>query len=479
MAIDRKEVMNGRTRILVFLLAFMLLLPGASRTFAKKKKLADLVIASLSSDTMATAGATLQNVVAEIGNQGKKPAGAFRIHYYLSLDRTITSDDIDTGAGCEVAGLSQGEVTPCHTSIDLPASLAPGSYYLGAIVDDQNAVAESDEGNNSSAFGPITVNAVNVEVPPARGTIRVDGDPSDWVGISPILNDAAGDGPFDASGHYLPGSDFLRIWATNDNTNVYFLMEFAGAPYTGGIELFFDTDVNVETGCTGTETVIFTSAAEPGAHLALGDYDNCMATDDAPGAVVSAVGEHDGHSFVEARVSIDDLFRQAPGRKDFRLYAVANLGATSDAVWPPTVYSLTAHYPGGANLQIAFDAPTSEPDFAAPCGGQTPGWHYGMTITETGGVGVHITSYKTVLYDVNGGYLMTLGANSAADFARLFGDCGQGSDYIPANGKVCSQSLCLNLGNRAGGQIDMTFEGIDDKGNDVRFTSGKLTLAGR
>ncbi|HEY9231780.1 MAG TPA: hypothetical protein VIS78_06525, partial [Blastocatellia bacterium] len=315
--------------------------------------------------------------------------------------------------------------------------------------------------------------------PPASDAIRIDGDPSDWAGITPILNDAAGDGPFDASGRYVAGSDFLHIWATNDNAYVYFLMEFAGAPYAGGIMLLFDTDVNPSTGCNGTEAAIFTSPSEAGAHLGFGDYRGCAATDDYPGVVESAVQERGGHSFVEARIRIDDLFRLTPGRNDFRLHAIANFGGLSDSVRTPTVYSLTAHYPGGANLKIAFDSPAVQPDFTTPCAGQTPGWHFGMTLTEVGGVGLHITSYKTVLYDANGSYVMTLGGGSLADFARLFDACGPGSDYLQANGKACSHSLCLDIGGRAGGEIDMTFDGFDDKGNAVRFTSPRLILGSR
>lgn len=470
--------MSRRAKVWAFLLVFMLLLPGAPSALVKKKKLPDLIVASLSSDTLATVGAPLPNVFADILNQGKRPAGAFRIHYYLSLDNTITAADIDTGATCEIAGLPSGESVRCNVSIDLPESLAPGTYYLGAIVDDQNTVSEKDETNNARAFGPITINPKVVEEPPPPPDgYRIDGDPSDWAAVSPILTDDVGDGPFDAFGRYLPGSDFLHIFVTNDNSNVYFLMEFAGAPYSGGIKLFFDTDVNPTTGCNGTEAVIFASSAEPGAHLAMGDYRNCTTADDFPGVVESAVQEHAGHSFVEARIGIDDLFKLTPGRRNFRLHASADLGGIVDTIWPPTVYSLTAHYPGGANLQIAFDTPTVHPDFNRPCGGQTAGWHYGMTISETAGVGVRITSYKTVLYDINGGYLITLDSNSSADFARLFTACGQGSDYIAAGGKACSQSLCLPLASRAGGQIDMTFDGIDDKGNEVRFTSGRLILS--
>src|SRR5262249_18802041 len=149
------------------------------------------------------------------------------------------------------------------------------------------------------------------------------------------------------------GSDILHVWVTNDNTNVYFLMEFAGAPFTGGIRLLFDTDVNPTTGCNGMETIMFMSPSEPGAQLVLADYRSCAASDAYPGVVKSAVQEHDGHSFVEAMIRIDDLFVLTPGRKNFRFTILANLGATSDSIWPPTVYSLTAHYPGGANLKIA------------------------------------------------------------------------------------------------------------------------------
>src|SRR4051794_5116849 len=137
-----RKVMSGRAKGWGIILVLMLLLPGAPAVFAKKKKLPDLIVAHLSSDTAAIVGTPLQNVSTEILNQGKKPAGAFRLHYYLSLDRTITPQDFDTGATCEIAGLARDEVGSCTTSIDLPASLVPGIYYLGVIVDDQEAVSE-------------------------------------------------------------------------------------------------------------------------------------------------------------------------------------------------------------------------------------------------------------------------------------------------------------------------------------------------
>ena len=105
------------------------------------------------------------------------------------------------------------------------------------------------------------INKPDEEPPPPLppGTIQVDGDPSDWAGIHPMITDSAGDGPFDASNQYQAGSDVVKIFVTNDNSNIFFLMEFGGAPYTGGITMSLDTDVNSLTGCKGMEAVIHTS----------------------------------------------------------------------------------------------------------------------------------------------------------------------------------------------------------------------------
>lgn len=472
-----------RAGVCAFLLLFFTFFANLQIGLSKNKKLPDLTVSSLNANASAIAGGRLQNVAAEILNRGKRPAGAFRVRFYLSTDANITTDDIDTGSGCEIAGLARKESTQCNEDVDVPASVTPGQYYLGAIIDDPNAVIEKDESNNFKAFGPVTINKPDDEPPPPPpsppDTIQVDGDPSDWAGIHPMLTDGEGDGPFDASNQYHAGSDIVKTYVTNDNSHVFFLMEFAGAPYTGGITMFLDTDVNPLTGCKGIEAVVHTSPSEPGAHLALAVYDNCALSKDIPGTILSAVREHDGHSFVEASIKLEDLFRVTPGRIDFRFYVITDAGGTPDYMFPATVYSLTAHYPGGANLRIEFDSDTIQPDFSHPCGTTLPGWNFGMTLTETEGVGVTITSYKTVLYDANGGYAYTIGGESGTIFGRLFSDCGGVSNHIGPNAKACARSLCLDSVNRNGGQIDITFNGTDDKGNQVRFTSGRLVLLTR
>jgi hypothetical protein len=473
----------NRAGVCAFLLLFFIFFTDIQIGLSKNKKLPDLTVSKLSANTSTTVGGRLQNAAAEILNRGKRPASSFRIRFYLSTDANITTDDIDTGSGCEIEGLARKESAQCITDIKVPASVTPGPYYLGAIIDDLNTVIEKDESNNFRAFGPVMIDKPDAGPPPPPplppGTIQIDGDPADWAGIHPTLTDSAGDGPFDASNQYHAGSDIVKIFVTNDNSHVFFLMEFAGAPYTGNINLSLDTDVNPLTGCKGMEAVIHTSPSESGAHLALAVYENCVLSEDIPGAILSAVQEHEGHSFVEASIKIEDLFRRTPGRIDFRFYAIADAGGTPDYMFPATVYSLTSRYPGGANLRIEFDSETILPDFSKACGTTLPGWVFGMTLTETEGVGVTITSYKTVLYDANGGYLYTIGSKSGTIFGRLFSDCDMGGNYISPNGKACGRSLCLDSVGRNGGQIDITFSGTDDKGNQVRFTSGRLVLLSR
>ena len=136
----------------------------------------------------------------------------------------ITTDDINTGSGCEITGLARGESAQCITDVDVPASITPGAYYLGVIIDDLNAIKEKDEGN----IFTIRLrhdNKLHEEPPPPLppGTIQVHGDPSDWAGIHPTLTQSVGDGPFDASNHIHAGSDIVKIFVTNDNSHVFFL----------------------------------------------------------------------------------------------------------------------------------------------------------------------------------------------------------------------------------------------------------------
>ena len=92
-------------------------------------------------------------------NQGTAAASAHDLTLYASLDATIETPAVvpgteDTFLGnAPVAGLNAGE---CST-VDVAASAPPstGAFFVGAIVDEINAVIELLEGNNTTVAGPI------------------------------------------------------------------------------------------------------------------------------------------------------------------------------------------------------------------------------------------------------------------------------------------------------------------------------------
>ncbi len=105
------------------------------------------ITASLTDDQLSIAG-TAQNT-------GSAQAGAMRVGVYLSGDATVTTADTFV-ASQSLAGLAAGSTAPISLTATWPVSLGDGSYYVGAIVDDQNQVAEQNETNNALAGNQVT-----------------------------------------------------------------------------------------------------------------------------------------------------------------------------------------------------------------------------------------------------------------------------------------------------------------------------------
>ncbi len=84
-----------------------------------------------------------------LANFGSTTAGASTSGIYLSTDFTITSSDtlLTTDA---VAAIAPASSSTESVSFSIPSSFAIGRYYVGVILDVGNAVAESNETNNSS-----------------------------------------------------------------------------------------------------------------------------------------------------------------------------------------------------------------------------------------------------------------------------------------------------------------------------------------
>ena len=93
-----------------------------------------------------------------VDNDGTGAAGASTSGIYLSTDSTITTSDTLLATDA-VAAIAAGSWSSESVSITIPGTLAAGTYYVGAIADYNNAIAESNETNNPSAGVAITVTA--------------------------------------------------------------------------------------------------------------------------------------------------------------------------------------------------------------------------------------------------------------------------------------------------------------------------------
>jgi hypothetical protein len=115
----------------------------------------DLDVPTLSAPATATAGSTIL-VTDGVQNVGRGTAAASSTRYYLSTNLTLDASDKLLDAERVVPALHANDTCTGSALVVLPAGLT-GRYYLIAIADGTNAVAESNETNNVFSR-PITIN---------------------------------------------------------------------------------------------------------------------------------------------------------------------------------------------------------------------------------------------------------------------------------------------------------------------------------
>ncbi|NUO80557.1 S8 family serine peptidase [candidate division KSB1 bacterium] len=111
---------------------------------------ADLAPVTLTAASPLEPGQVLE-VAHAVQNFGRANAGSFRIGFYLSIDSVITLADTLLGSR-SLSGLNSGAKDTANLSLLLPAAIAPGDYFFGMIVDDQENVEESVSTNNTRAL---------------------------------------------------------------------------------------------------------------------------------------------------------------------------------------------------------------------------------------------------------------------------------------------------------------------------------------
>jgi M6 family metalloprotease-like protein len=108
----------------------------------------DLTVVSVDAPSSAMPNKSI-SVITQIKNQGNIAADSFKIKIYLSKDTVITTKDTYLGQ-VTVSSLAGGATQTFTANVTLPKTLRMGTkYYVGAMADATNVIAESNESNNT------------------------------------------------------------------------------------------------------------------------------------------------------------------------------------------------------------------------------------------------------------------------------------------------------------------------------------------
>jgi hypothetical protein len=117
----------------------------------------DLLMIALSTTTTQANPGQSFTVSNTVKNQGTTSiTTSFPVRIYLSTDDTITTSDRAIGTRT-VSSLNVGATSASNTTVTIPSTLAPGTYFIGAIADYTNVQAESNESNNAHTGSTIVV----------------------------------------------------------------------------------------------------------------------------------------------------------------------------------------------------------------------------------------------------------------------------------------------------------------------------------
>ena len=107
------------------------------------------VTSRLASTHAAAAGDAL-HVGFTVRNVGTVASAAVPWALYLSTNNAISQGDVLLAQGTTSTGINGGAISNVTADATLPATLAPGSYYLGVVVNPTLSLAETNSLNDSA-----------------------------------------------------------------------------------------------------------------------------------------------------------------------------------------------------------------------------------------------------------------------------------------------------------------------------------------
>ena len=124
----------------------------------------DLVITAITTGSTTYKKGSTITISNTVKNQGNVKSNGFYVNFYLSKDSSITTSDILIGQRY-IPILSAGATNSTTNSFTLPSDIS-GNYYVGAIADPNNIVAETNELNNIG----VSSKTISISVPDLAAT---------------------------------------------------------------------------------------------------------------------------------------------------------------------------------------------------------------------------------------------------------------------------------------------------------------------
>ena len=127
---------------------------------------ADLTMTAVSATATAVAPGKTFTLSNTVKNQGGSKAGAFTIAFHFSSDATYSgADDIAMALTRSLTALAIGASSTATNTLTVPSSTPPGFYYVCAMADSGNTVAEGNENNNANCTAtPVQVTRADLEM---------------------------------------------------------------------------------------------------------------------------------------------------------------------------------------------------------------------------------------------------------------------------------------------------------------------------
>ncbi len=210
------------------------------RAFSIHIREIDLIVTSVSGPSSGIIGQSIA-VTTKVKNQGNSDSGAFYVSIYLSTDSII--DTTDRALLTFYAEVPAGTEQSYTKNVALPLVLVPGSYYLGAIADTGNRVAETNENNNSGVGNQINV-VSDIDLVTTSVSGPLGGSPSQPISITIGIKNQ---GSIGAGEHYVTAYFSIDSTITVGDTelgSVYVNNLGAGAQQTVTLNTTIPTSLN-------------------------------------------------------------------------------------------------------------------------------------------------------------------------------------------------------------------------------------------